>query len=894
METIAGVLIGLLAGVVGMAIWQRQSARPPLPKPAEPPGDQTLLRRLRQSLEISGVGSWEWDPISNEVWWSEEHYRLFGVTPTTFTPTYDSYMAMVHPEDRPSVQEQTGSVLEGADWYGQDYRIIRPDGSILWVQSRGSATRDRTGRLILLTGTDQEITKRKQIESALRENEEKFRAIFDQTFEFIGLMSTDGILVHANRSAVEATGVVESDVVGRHFADTIWWTHDPVQQDRLREAIVRAARGEMVRFESNYLNTTGDLVWVDFSLKPYRDTSGVVRWLIPEGRDISERRQTEQELRVSRERFEVAVAGSRDGIWDWDVTANTVYFSARWKEMLGYREDELSNEFRTWEELLHPGDRRESVDALNSYFQGLLPIYQVEFRMRAKNGEWRWILSRASLSRDGEGRPIRMAGSHTDITDRRREADELAANKALLVQFIKHAPAAIAMLDKDMRYVRASDRWLTDYRLNDSSIIGRSHYEVFPELPEHWRAIHPRVLAGAVESREEDQFPRGDGTTDWLQWEARPWRKSDGEIGGLIFFTQVITERRRVELELRESEERYRSVVESLAEGVIVQDSDGAILASNHRAEEILGLTKEQIAGRSSMDSRWRAIREDKSPFPGQEHPAMVVLRTGKPTFNTLMGIHKPTGELTWIMVNGVPIQNPQPLAEGAAAVVCSFHDVTPALELNERLRNSVREKEVMLQEIHHRVKNNLAITISLFNFQMRELNDGPGREALLQAQDRVRTMALVHEMLYQAPSFSQVDLPGYISQLVRHLAAGYAVDHRVRVDLQIHPVSLPLEAAIPFGLILNEVVSNAFKYAFPNDRQGTLTVALRKEETIVLEVSDDGQGLPAGLNLAETRSMGLRLVRELATQLDGAVEITAGAGTTFRLMIPTGLSVMP
>ena len=134
----------------------------------------------------------------------------------------------------------------------------------------------------------------------------------------------------------------------------------------------------------------------------------------------------------------------------------------------------------------------------------------------------------------------------------RLTAEALRGNEALLREFVKHAPAAIAMLDHELRYLQASDRWILDYRLDPDHLIGRSHYEVFPDIPERWKLLHQRVLGGAIEKCDEDPFPRADGRLEWLQWEGRPWRRGDGSIGGLVFFTQVITERKQMELALRQ------------------------------------------------------------------------------------------------------------------------------------------------------------------------------------------------------------------------------------------------------------------------------------------------------------------------------------------------------
>ncbi len=160
--------------------------------------------------------------------------------------------------------------------------------------------------------------------------------------------------------------------------------------------------------------------------------------------------------------------------------------------------------------------------------------------------------------------------------------------------FMEHVPAAIAMFDRDMRYLVASRRWLSDYRLEDTDIVGRSHYEIFPEIPERWKKIHQRCLAGAIEKCEEDPFPRADGTTDWVRWEIRPWCDRRGDVGGLLIFTEVITERKRGEEALR----RFAAIVDSSDDAVFSKGLDGTILSWNAGAERIYGYRAEEVVGR--------------------------------------------------------------------------------------------------------------------------------------------------------------------------------------------------------------------------------------------------------------------------------------------------------
>ncbi len=604
----------------------------------------------------------------------------------------------------------------------------------------------------------------RSLSSHLRESEERFQAIFHAQFQFIGLMSPDGVLLEANRTALASAGASENDVIGKPFWETAWWTHDPQQQEKLKQATVVAAGGEQVRFEASHPTGTGGLIWVDFSLTPFRDQSGQVILLIPEGRDITERKRIENELRETELRHRLAIEGTGLGTWNWHLPSGRIEADRRYLEMIGYTEEEFPPTADSWQKLVHPDDLQVILKFFEEDFSRKVTIFSTEYRMRHREGRWIWILdSGCILERDAQGNPVRMCGIHLDVTAR-REAEEA----------------------------------------------------------------------------------------------------------------------------LKISEARYRSVVKALAEGIVLQQSSGEIIAWNERACAILGLSEDQIRGRTSVDPRWRAVRPSGESFPGDQHPSMVAMLTGEPVFNTVMGIEKPDGEKTWVSINAVPL-----CLDGdnkIDAVVASFHDITESHRLNKQIMASLHEKEVLLREIHHRVKNNLAVIISLLNMQTRYAKESPVVNILHEARHRVSSMALIHEHLYNSADLGAVNFGEYVGVLANQLLQFYSVNKpKITLSIQTQPAKLELDQAIPTGLILNELITNALKHAFPKENSGTISIQLKESgETCTLWVRDNGVGLSQEISAGRPQSLGMRLIHTLTAQIDGQIEFrTLFPGTEVQLTIP-------
>ena len=489
------------------------------------------------------------------------------------------WLEKVHPDDRERVNAEWTKSAAAGEQFDIDFRVLGGNGRYRWFKTRALPSRDAAGRILHWLGTSTDVQVQREAEQEVRRLTEGLeREVAQRTEE---LQAVSERLLTATSAA--NIGIWEWDVssdaavwdertyqlYGRKSSDFAGpreaWQSAVHADDRARvlaaaqQAIAGAAAFD-VRFRVSSSSGPRHLhamatVARDHDRKALR-MLGIVR-------DVTTEVVAQERLRINEERWNLALQGGGDGVWDWDLVLNEIFLSHRSRELLGYV-GETTVKLESQVSLIHPADAARTGAELQRHLDGETPAFDCEYRMRRADGSYAWIQGAGRvIARDANGKPLRIVGMHKDIAERRQAREALENREALLREFITHTPAAIAMLDRDMRYVQASRRWLSDYKLHGQQIIGRSHYEVFPDIPDRWKQIHQRVLAGAVESCDEDPFPRADGGTEWLQWEARPWHENSGEIGGLIFFTQVISERKELGIRL---EEQNRQLARSNSE----------------------------------------------------------------------------------------------------------------------------------------------------------------------------------------------------------------------------------------------------------------------------------------------------------------------------------------
>lgn len=532
--------------------------------------------RYRQKIESIPHLVWTCQPEGPCDYLSPQWVAYTGVPEVTQLGT--GWLEQLHPGDRNRAIGRWKEAVAAGARFEVEFRIRRHDGAYRWFSARAEPLRDAEGRIVKWFGTNTDIEDRKLAEA---EAEAAIQEVLDLKFSLdehciVEITDPTGRITYVNDNYCRVSQYSRDELLG---ANPRIVNSDYHPQEFFHELWGTIAKGNYWHGEIRNRAKDGSIYWLESTIVPFLDAWAKPRQYVAIHTDITERKaavamlraaheRTEQtvrertaeleeanrQLQRAKERLELAAHAGELGIWEWSVTDNRLEWDETMFRLYGIERADFSGAYEAWAKSVHPEDRKPAEDALSAAVAGGQE-FATSFRILRPDGATRHIEAAALLQRDAAGRAQHMIGLNRDVTERRHMESNLRASELLLREFVAHVPAAIAMLDTGMRYLQVSERWLIDYKLTGEEVIGRSHYELFPDLPQRWKDVHQRVLAGAVEACAEDPFPRVHGGLEWLQWEARPWRNSNGEIGGLIFFTQVITSRKEMELRLEKQKE---------------------------------------------------------------------------------------------------------------------------------------------------------------------------------------------------------------------------------------------------------------------------------------------------------------------------------------------------
>ncbi|MCP4604431.1 MAG: PAS domain S-box protein [Proteobacteria bacterium] len=510
---------------------------------------------------------------------------------------------LMHPEDRPFVLEQMKKKQAGeSDGVVMHYsaRVITKHGKIKWVDQYSKTITYQGKYADLITIID--ITDQKHTEIKLKESEQKFKAVFNNTFEFIGILNLDGVLIEANQTALDFGDLKESDVIGKPFWETSWWEHSKEHRDWLRGAISRAASGEFVRGEVNNIDPSGNVHYVDFSIKPVTDIEGNVIFLVPEGRDVTEYKRVEKTMRESEERWRSLTENTKDLIQILDsegkiLYMNRVYPPHKMEDVIG------KSVFEFTEEETKEATQR-SIDRLVS---GLGPqVFETHIRISESivaNFEVKYV------PMFSYGKVDKIISLVTDISEKKRSEQALRESEENLRTTLNSIGDAVIATDTsgNITSVNPVAERLTGWRLEEAR--GRPLTEVFHVTNAKTKEFALNPVSQVLESGEivglanHTMLHSKDGREYQISDSAAPIRDVEGVTTGVVLVFRDVTEEYRVREALQESEETFRSIVESSPMGIHMYqlEDDGRLvfMGANSAADRLFNVDNAQFVGKT-------------------------------------------------------------------------------------------------------------------------------------------------------------------------------------------------------------------------------------------------------------------------------------------------------
>jgi PAS domain S-box-containing protein len=583
----------------------------------------------------------------------------------------------------------------------------------------------------------------------------------------------------------------------------------------------------------------------------------------------TKQKQAEKALRESEKRYRDMIEKAGIGILIDDEKGNVKYANKKAAELYGYSLEEMNDQ--SVKSLVHPDDFERVMKFHKARIQGKRVPSSYVFKGIRKDGAVRYFELIVAPDKKEES----IIGTRLylkDVTEQKRAEEALREKEAFNFALFQYNPIETIVVDREGKVVKINrSRRKSGDRLPN---IGDVMYKDYAGKHE----IDMRAkLMECIRSGKIKRFPELKYDDKFLSISIASFPE------GAIITSQDITESKHAEVALQEERDKAQKYLDIAGVILIAINRDGNVTLINKKGCDILGYDEREIVGMNWFDNfipeRLRDIIKPVSEklLAGKIEPAKyfenpVLTRKGEERLiawhNTILRDEKGTiiGHLS------------------------SGEDITERKHIEEQMKASLKEKEVLLQEIHHRVKNNMQIISSILNLQSGVIKNKRALELFKSSQNRIKSMALIHEKLYKSKDFTRIDFSKYVQSLSNDLFRVYGINQNVvKLHIDVKDVLLNINTAIPCGLIINELVSNSLKYAFPDSRKGKIKIAMSSlnNNEMELTVSDNGIGIPEEVDISGTKSLGLHLVTILAEdQLQGEIKLARTKGTKFRMLL--------
>ncbi len=850
------------------------------------------------------------DMIFRYTFFPEERYLFVSPSAETITGySPEEFYANPHlmeqttlPEDAPLLQKSTEEILAGNPKVNSPMvlRNIRKDGTIVWTETRYTPVYDGSGNLLAIDGITREITASKNFEERLIASRESYKSLIEQNPDGIIIADFNQKILFVNRSALTISRIAtEGELVGHTLLEYL----SPEQQKRSAERLDMILEGKEVGFEIIKIQHKNGMI-VEVESKPSIYTYLGQKTILVFLRDINAERQLEKEqmraqvaeestrrlqseieerilaekkLFATQKNLRLLIDSSIDMICASDKEGRVTEFNKAAQQTFGYAPEEVIGKHVTFL-YKNPEQRmdvmKELVDG-GGYFSG-------EVTNQKKNGETFTAFLSASVLKDEKGNVVGSMGVSRNITDRKLAEQELRLSEEKYRAIYNQAYVGIALVDTHTdSYIDVNQRLCDMLGYTADELRSKTVHDL------HLPGDLSRLPAGKVFIErgferiiDEHSYKHKNGTTVIVNVTISLVKNNEGKPLYFVYVYEDLTPKRRAEEQIRIQAAKLNAVFESSTHMIWTLDRSYKLTSFNrNQAKWIQRSFGVNAYIGLPMGSGKMISSEEQNNFWNEklEHVFSGVPQSFETSFKDM------SGEISWREIFLNPIFDE---SEKVIEVSCIANDITDKKQADDNLRLSLKEKEVLLKEVHHRVKNNLQVISSILNLQSSYVKDKKILEILLESQNRIKSMAFVHESLYQTKDFSNISFREYVENISRNLVHSYAsTDFPPDLKLDLDNIQLNLDTAIPCGLIINELLSNSLKYAFDEKKKGKIEISIKqKENSIIITIGDNGKGLPGNIDFRNTESLGLQLVVSLVEQINGKIKLDSKKGTKFTI----------
>lgn len=697
-----------------------------------------------------------------------------------------------------------------------------------------------------------------------------YQTILDDVPVGICRIRTDGSVDYANRTLLTCLGfatLAELQTTQKGLP------REEVKRVLDEQAPFDGSGPEVRSIDADWFTRDGGCVKFRESVCVIRDSTHAILHLDVALQQIDSDRPSLLSPPLKDDRYQRVVDNLREVIFQIDTAGAWAFLNRAWTNVTGFEINECLG--RRFLDFVHQEDERRVAEEFQRHIAGETEFCRIALRYKSKSGAPRWVETYSRLMRDEGGTILGTTGTLTDITQRKLVEEALRDSEERYRKLVEISPDAILVHDKG-RLLYANPASLALMRATSAEMLYAKPLLEFVH-PDSREIVRRRFATMTDEGANvpviEERFIRLDGTSLDVEVTGAPFMYGGKQV--FLVVVRDISERKRAEAIIRRRGLlREMMFQKNAAVMLLVDPATATIVDANPAAAEFYGVPLERL---TSM-----------SVFAINAHPEEYVrglfAQAKQDQQDTFFVKHRRAdGSIRDVEIHSSPMT-----INGNTVLFSIIHDITDRLEAQRRLQSSLKEKEVLLKEVHHRVKNNLNVVAGLLSLQSRFVKSSEDAILFDETKARILAMGKVHQNLYRSEDLSAIDLSEYLKELVESVSSTFGTPG-VTTKLDLSPVSVGIDQAIPCGLIVNELLTNCHKYAFRGRGSGNVTVSCHPagDAALTLAVRDDGVGLPEGVDFTGLRTLGLSLVSMLAEQIDGTLSIDREGGTTFRLVLP-------